>query len=106
MNTLSVFMNKVRLMPVCFRSTLKEAADHSHMATQHSLGSLCLMSPPTWGYHPDLPKIWHTPIFTLLAFTLSLLQVNCKWLFKVKNKTKHPSWPIPGYVYNTGQQKA
>lgn len=31
--------------------------------------------------------------------------MNCKWLFKVKNKTKHPSWPIPGYVYNTGQQK-
>lgn len=105
MNTLSVFMNKARLMLVCFRSTLKEAADHSHTATQHSLGSLCLMPPPTWGYHPDLLKIWHTPVFTLLAFILSLLQVNCKWLFKVKNKTKHPSWPIPGYVYNTGQQK-
>lgn len=50
-------------------------------------------------------KIWHIPVFTLLAFILSLLQVNCKWLLKVKNKTKHPSWPIPGYAYNTGQQK-
>lgn len=55
MNTLPVFMNKARLMLACFRSTLKEAADHSHTVTQHSLGSLGLMSPPTWGYHPDLP---------------------------------------------------
>lgn len=31
-NTLPVFMNKARLMLVCFRSTLKEAADHGHTA--------------------------------------------------------------------------
>lgn len=55
MSILPVFINKARLMLVCFSSTLKEAVGHSHTATQHSLGYLGLMPPPTWGYHPDLP---------------------------------------------------